>query len=125
MKINDPTVHINMCHKLTCMEGLRQVVIGPSDEPFDYLFFVGVGGEQNGMRLEPWKSRHMSLRCSRPPMSGMYQSLMTTASSCSANRSRASWPFFANNTLYSSPEKDARSVCEKRQIIDRQGLEWL
>ncbi len=55
MKLNDPTADVDTCHKLTRVEGLRQVVIGPSSEPFYYVFFVGVAGEQNEMRVEALK----------------------------------------------------------------------
>src|ERR1017187_5670077 len=39
-------------------------------------------------------------------MSGMLQSVITTAGWCSANRSRASPPFFANRTSYSCPKRE-------------------
>jgi hypothetical protein len=52
MKINDPAAHLDTCHKLTRMKGLRQVVIGPGSKPFYYLFFVGVAREQDEMRVE-------------------------------------------------------------------------
>src|SRR4029077_8492658 len=39
-------------------------------------------------------------------MSGMSQSVITTAGRCSANKARASRPFFANRTLYRSRKRE-------------------
>ena len=67
----------------------------------------------------------MRLHSSSPPMSGKFQSIMTTAGWCFANRSRASRPFLANNAAYRSAERLLDEFAIDRRIINRENLERL
>jgi hypothetical protein len=50
VKINDSAAHLDPCHKLTGMKGLRQVVIGSGSQPLHNLFLIGVACQQDEVR---------------------------------------------------------------------------